>query len=285
MHVIANHCLGARLSVIPKLFQNSYKTVSVWFFPYRFNVPGIRIREKLISFVFQNTCCLCNEIINEIASSDDQITCTQCRQHCFGNLLDRCYFCCAPTTLENPFGSRCRICRNWSSGFERVMAAGHYTGRTKAAILEIKRDCNDIKALQMGKLMGSICEKLDLPDTINCVVPVPSHWYRRMGRRGFHVADVMAEGFCRYTGLPKSTLLNCSRFTKKQAKLRPNARIKNVRGAFTLKARKSVQDMQILLLDDVMTTGATASECAKILLKAGASQVFVAVAARATGIS
>ena len=162
---------------------------------------------------------------------------------------------------------------------------GHYSKRIKSTILDIKRDSNDVKAFQVGQLLCQICEKLDLPDTIDCVVPVPSHWKRRLGRRGLHVADVMAEGFCRSTSLPKHSLLKCCRFTKKQAKLRPNGRIKNVRGAFAVADGKSVQDMQILLLDDVMTTGATVSECVRVLLDAGASKVFVAVAARATGIS
>ena len=165
------------------------------------------------------------------------------------------------------------------------MSAGHYSNELKSTILEIKRDNNDIKAFQIGSLLGQICEKLDLPDTIECVVPVPSHWFRRLGRKGFHVADVLAEGFCRHVGLSKLAALNCARFTKKQAKLRPGARIKNVKGAFKINPRKSVQNMQVLLLDDVMTTGATMNECAKVLLDAGASKVFVAVAARATGIS
>ena len=247
------------------------------------------VKEKLISFVFQDTCCFCGQAINgqdrAMAQDVASIACNTCFEQVVGNPLDRCYHCSAQTTFENPFGSRCRICRNWPDHFERAFAIGHYCDAVKSTVLEIKRDSNDIKAYQLGKLLGLICAKFDMPDTVDGVVPVPSHWRRRFGRRGFHVSDVIAEGFCQFTGLTKIPALKCQRFTKKQAKLGPAGRIKNVRGAFAVNSRTSFKDRQILLLDDVMTSGATVSECAKILTKAGASAVFVAVAARATGIS
>ena len=258
------------------------------------------LKRKFLGFVFQPACCFCdcttgaaeNKHLNAGSagqsgqSGDDICVCDNCYSDVVGSTLDRCYFCGTETNPYNPFGSRCRDCRHLNAKFERAISIGTYQGKLKRTILDVKRDSDDVKAYQLGAFLGSMSNKFDLPENIDCVVPIPSHWRRRMSRRGFHITDVIADGFSKSTGIRKNgKLLKCSRFIKKQAKMRPAQRIKNVRGAFVVPRQNDVLNRRILLLDDVMTSGATVTECSKVLMRNGAESVFVAVAARAIGIS
>lgn len=250
-----------------------------------------QIKRKFISFVYQPACCFCNDPIAtpdlDFASSEIQsIVCSDCYSDVVLSQLDRCYFCGTEIHPLNPFGSRCKACRSWNSKFERVFAIGKYRDRLKETIIEIKRNSDETRAFQLGKLLGELADKFEIMDEIEVVVPVPSYWQRRWSRNGMHVAGVVSEGFCRVTGRQKlPNCLKCIRNTKKQSKLRPNQRIQNVRNAFKINPKYSVKNKAILLLDDVMTSGATVNECTKVLLEAGAASVFVAVAARASGVS
>lgn len=247
------------------------------------------LKKKFVSFVFQPSCFFCGSEIqssNHVCTDSSQIACDACYDNIVGTCLNRCYTCGVETNPLNPFGSRCNLCRGQDFKFERAFAIGTYRDQLRQCILDLKRGFEEKKAFQLGILLGDLSDKLDLPSDIDIVVPVPSHWRRRISRRGLHVADTLADGFCRSTGLKKNrSLLKCTRHTQKQSKLRPAQRIKNVRGAFQINNKISLSNVRILLLDDVMTSGATVNECARLLLRSGAETVSVAVAARATGVS
>lgn len=253
-------------------------------------VSLLDLKKKFVSFVFQPSCFFCGSEITKLNSTDcdsdsSQIVCGQCYDEIVGLCLSRCYTCGAEAHPLNPFGSRCRCCRSQNYKFERAISIGTYKKQLRQCIIDVKRGSEERKAFQLGILLGELSEKFDLP-VIDCVVPVPSHWRRRLSRRGVHIADTIADGFCRTTGLKKyRRLLKCTRHTQKQSKLRPGQRIKNVRGAFQVDDRMQLSNMRVLLLDDVMTSGATVNECSRLLLRSGAQSVFVAVAARATGVS
>ncbi len=249
-----------------------------------------KLKQQLVSFVFQPTCCFCDRQFDvesrNIASDFESLVCDSCWQLVTTSQFDRCYFCGAEINPLNLFGSRCRLCRNWTHKFERAIAIGNYRDRLKNVIVEIKSEINEIKALQLGKILGEYSDTFDLPTEIDFVAPVPSHWRRKWSRSGLHVAGVIAEGYCQATRLKNlPNLLKCSRFTKKQSKLRPQQRIKNVKNAFKLNYKPDLRGRRVLVIDDVMTSGATVNECTKLLLRAGVESVFVAVAARATGVS
>ena len=163
-----------------------------------------------------------------------------------------------------------------------VFALGNYIDALRATIVEIKRDFSDIKAHQLGLLLAEQFELKHRLNYIDCVVHVPSHWRRRWNRRGFEPAAVLASGFCAATGLPlRRRALRCVKYVEKQSKMTPNQRIKNVKKTFMVRRSAKLQDLRVLLVDDVMTSGATAVECVNELKKAGVRSVQVAVAARA----
>jgi predicted amidophosphoribosyltransferase len=115
---------------------------------------------------------------------------------------------------------------------------------------------------------------------IDHVVPVPMHWLRR-SLRGTSAADEMAGRIATLLHRPWSRALARAKATRMQNSLPPADRAANVRGAFA--CRRSVAGARILLVDDVMTTGATVSDCCRALREAGAAGIDVAVVAHADG--
>ena len=113
------------------------------------------------------------------------------------------------------------------------------------------------------------------------IVPVPLHW-RRLWWRGFNQAALLGDEIARRTGLPlEAVAMARRRFTTPQTSRDHNERVRNVRRAFVVTRPHRIEGRRILLVDDVMTTGATADECARVLRSAGATQVDVFTLARA----
>ena len=112
------------------------------------------------------------------------------------------------------------------------------------------------------------------------IVPVPLHPARER-ERGFNQAQVLAELLMRKTSVPVRTALERIRYTTTQTAFDRAERMENLRDAFRLRASVNVQDLRVLLIDDILTTGSTLSECARVLRKAGAFSVHAATAARA----
>lgn len=132
-------------------------------------------------------------------------------------------------------------------------------------------------------LAGLVVERLR-PEglVVDAVVAVPQHPLRRLGR-GFDHAGLVAGKIARRFHLPfSSRALRRTRLTPRQVDLTYAARLAAVRGAFAADPRRVPVGGKLLLVDDVMTTGATASECARVLRRAGAGRVYVAVVARQT---
>jgi predicted amidophosphoribosyltransferase len=119
------------------------------------------------------------------------------------------------------------------------------------------------------------------PDIVTCV---PMHWIRRL-LRGVNSSELLAESVANRLGRPRAGLLRCQRRTQKQGTLWPAERLRNVRGAYSVSPRQRphVEGAHVLVVDDVMTTGATANEIARILHRAGAREVSIAVVARGVG--
>jgi len=114
----------------------------------------------------------------------------------------------------------------------------------------------------------------------DAVVPVPLHW-RKQWDRGFNQADLLARHVAKRRNIPILHALRRKRATATQAGLARAGRRRNVAGAFAARRTSSLKDARILLIDDVMTTGATASACASVLKRAGAKSVTILTLARA----
>ena len=138
-------------------------------------------------------------------------------------------------------------------------------------VLALKFESMSGLAPAMGEFMASVFEEWSPP--VQAIVPVPL-WKARRRERGFDQAEMLAREVSRRSGVPLALgVLTRTRETRPQARgLDEESRRKNVAGAFAV--RGSVPSGGVLLIDDVITTGATLGECARVLLDAGAGPVF-----------
>lgn len=175
----------------------------------------------------------------------------------------------------------CYRCRGRKLWFDETIAVGMYAGRLRELLLRMKRAEGDSVSLAMGQLLWQRCSERLADVGADVVAPIPLHWRRRLAHRT-NSAAVVAEVLARRLGLPLAEgLLRRRRYTKRQFDLTPPQRWDNVRRAFSVRAGYHLERANVLLVDDILTTGATCSEAAHALRKAGAERVTVVVVARA----
>lgn len=128
----------------------------------------------------------------------------------------------------------------------------------------------------LGKLLAASVNDKIREWKIDLIVPIPLHHLKR-AERGYNQSDFIAKGMKKILHVPvKSRLIKRVRFTETQTTMNLSERKENMKDAFALRSKKLLQNKSVLLIDDVITTGATTSECAKILLEGGAANVYAA---------
>ena len=172
---------------------------------------------------------------------------------------------------------RCRRCD--SQSFAAARATGLYEGALRESVLLLKRQPHLSQQLEALLVAAA---KRDPLNVCTRIVPVPLH-AGRMQARGFNQASIVARALSKSLGLPldEVSLLRVSSSEKYRAGLDTKGRLETVAGAFEVCHPKLVANENILLVDDVFTTGATASASAAALTAAGAKSVFVLTIARA----
>ena len=160
------------------------------------------------------------------------------------------------------------------------MRLGPYDGLLRDAVLRAKHEANEPLAEDLGGLLAAARNGELRYLTPDVTVPVPLHWRKRW-RRGYNQAAAIARGVAGATGIPcRTDWLVRTRATPTQTGRSPSARWDNVRGAFRVRRGAAVRGVRVLLVDDVLTTGATCDAAAAALREAGAAQVVAAVVAR-----
>jgi ComF family protein len=234
------------------------------------------------------SCTLCGSPLPQLSSAP---ICNAC-WHEFPAISGPCCACCGdtldqPAALESP--SLCRLCRMAAPKFVRAVSFGLYEGRMKQAIHALKYGRIHPAARRLGKMLATAIGQLasEAPAEM-LVVPIPLHRAKR-AERGFNQASRLAEqalAILRKTNpdwrltLAPSALVRL-RSTQSQAGLNPRKRRINMRGAFKVPDRAAVEGNDVLVIDDILTTGATARAAAQALMKAGARSVWMATLARA----
>ncbi len=241
----------------------------------------------MASLIYPATCVGCDEALSvSPIHVDDGFHSNWC-DDCWIRLPESCERGCPKcgSFIKRPraFGGRCALCRDLPLRFDSAVALGNYHGMLKRMVLELKRDMNEALTFQLGRLLGLRLMQQEFFNASDFLVPVPIHWQRRF-QRGFHAACVIAEGVHSSTGVPvESGMLRCERLTEKQGTLSGQKRFTNVKDAFKLKSLVTVEGANIVIVDDVMTSGATLSELAKMFRKSGAASVHCAMVARGMG--
>jgi ComF family protein len=180
-----------------------------------------------------------------------------------------------------PVPEGCPRCKNAPLRFDTVIPLGRYHAGLREAVLRMKRPAHDPLSSALGRLLAERRGGRLAEIRAELIVPVPMFWRRRIGR-GKNSPEVLAGCLGRSLRLPvrPRVLVRC-RNTLPQAGLATSRRFENVRGAFRVRRPAAVRNARVLLVDDVLTTGATCSEAARMLKEAGAAMVAVAVVARA----
>jgi ComF family protein len=196
--------------------------------------------------------------------------------------LDADYFCIScrtPFVNRFPLDSegRCALCRSGLRAFDAAYSFGSYAGGLRRLIHLLKYD--RVRTLA-APLSLYLLRSLPRDDTFDFIVPVPLHWRRRW-KRGFNQSELLARALSRSTGIPVNQALRRSKSGRTQAGLSNSARRRNVNQAFRCNSGEALRGKRILLIDDVMTTGSTATACARALKSAGASRVALLTLARA----
>ncbi len=184
--------------------------------------------------------------------------------------------------------SRCLLCQRVDPPFERAVAYGSYDGALRDLIHLLKFQQVRPAAAVLGRMLAETIANLEqaMPVGTIAVVPVPLHT-RKQAQRGFNQAEMIAGAALKQLSRPKRFdlcrgVLLRRRETGSQIGLTRHQRRENLRGAFAVPTTDPTRILKrdILLIDDVLTTGTTASECARVLLRAGAARVWVATVAR-----
>jgi len=166
---------------------------------------------------------------------------------------------------------------------DRAVTLGEYDGLLREVIIELKHSGQEHMALQLGKLLGQAFSPHVASMGYQVMVAMPAHWSRRLAR-GANIAELLCEGASPYLELEAAPgMLKQTRKTAKQATLTRSQRIKNVKGAFAIRKGYTAGGFKILIVDDVLTSGATINEAARVLLNSGAAAVGAMLIARGQG--
>ena len=185
------------------------------------------------------------------------------------------------TPFLNPFPldseGRCGLCRSGLRGFDAAYCYGSYEGALRELIHLYKYGRVRTLAKPLGDLLAAA---LPREERFDAITAVPLHW-RREWQRGFNQSELLARTMAARYGIPVVPALRRVRATKTQAGLSNTRRHQNVATAFECRrGAHALAAKRILLIDDVMTTGATAAACARALKRAGAAKVALLTVAR-----
>jgi ComF family protein len=183
--------------------------------------------------------------------------------------------------------ARCGLCQRLEAPFLRAAAYGSYEGGLRELIQLLKYEQVRPAATVLGRMLAETITSLPPGSGMHTpvVVPVPLH-SSKLRQRGFNQSELIARAAIKLLAESgrkfelKPFALERVRATESQTGLTRHQRRENVRGAFRVVSPREIQSREVLLVDDVFTTGTTVSECARILRRAGAARIWVVTVAR-----
>lgn len=230
--------------------------------------------DGLTQLIYPKTCIVCKNRLGSHASND--FICAACLKGIKRNLPPFC--CCCGRQLDKKSFSKntCPACQKHQLHFDRAWSPCSYTGVAKTLVHEFKYRNRQYLDTLLSTLMIDCIKDYDLPmHFVDSVVPIPLH-PARLREREFNQAETLGNRIAKAFNKELVTgVLNRSRHTKTQTELKTRERFLNVRGSFSVTHNQLIQNKNLLLVDDVLTTGATCSEAARSLKEAGAGVVFV----------
>lgn len=248
-------------------------------------VKGLR---EILDLLFPRVCMLCRSPVGDEHAS---WICGDCQDD-FSPILNACARCGAPLGEPSPVSvssqpkkrklPNCAFCKGQQWDFGRAWSYTIYHSTASRAVRLMKESHGEPLTRSIGDLLGQWLQSQEAfkPEDYDAIVPIPQHWIRRLTHR-YNQATTLGERVARCLNMHCSeSILRRSRWTQKQGMKTISERRENLLEAFEVPKPQGVRYRSFLLIDDVMTSGATLQEAARALRAAGARRVDAVVFAR-----
>lgn len=229
----------------------------------------------LVSLFYPASCAACFEPIEPVEN-----LCPDCAAKVARISAPFCAKCSQPFFGAISGTFECANCKDRALCFDAAVSVY----RSRNVVRKVIHDLKYGRQMHLRHLVGrwllqAFADARLAREKFDLIVPVPLHPARKR-ERGFNQAELLGLELQRATNIRCHSVLQRTRYTTTQTQFDRSERMENLRGAFRLRRRSDVRGLRMLLVDDVLTTGSTLSECASVLKKAGAASVFAATAAR-----
>jgi len=232
--------------------------------------------QAAVSLLYPATCTICGKNLRP-----GDYLCNECEEKIVRITAPFCQTCSEPFEGSITSAFTCANCAHRKIYFDAAVAAYRGRGIVREIIHEFKYGRQiHLRHLVSRWLQAALNDERLRDCHFNIIVPVPLHPARQR-ERGFNQASLLAELLSAHTSIPSKPMLERVRYTTTQTALDRSERMENLHNAFRLRKNADVRGLRVLLIDDVLTTGSTLSECARVLKRAGALSVHAATAARA----
>jgi ComF family protein len=239
------------------------------------------VLQSLLDLIYPPYCLRCYK---SLIHQPNKFICPECLKSASEKRTDLQNICLKCGMFLGPHSGQkldCPSCRTMRLTFKRNLAFGSYDGVLKDLILIYKYGREKVLSETLAKwLVERLTPEKDIISQINLIVPVPLTKSRQK-KRGFNQSELLALYLSKQFFIPvsRNNLIRIKE-TPAQASLSRAERIQNLRDAFEVRKPAEFKDKNILLIDDVLTTGATADEISRLLKQAGAHSVHTLVLAR-----
>ena len=230
----------------------------------------------IASLLYPPACTICSA---SVAASE--YLCAECDAKITRIVPPFCAKCSEPFAGAISGAFTCANCDHRTLHFDAAVAAYRSRGIVRRVMLDFKYGRQIHLRHPVARwLLAALDDERLRSRRFNIIIPVPLHPARER-QRGFNQASLLAELVSAHVSIQAKPALERIRYTTTQTAFDRAERMENLHGAFRLRKNADVRDLHVLLIDDVLTTGSTLSECARVLKEAGARSVHAATAARA----
>jgi ComF family protein len=242
-------------------------------------VPWKQWGRAMLDLLYPLRCPGCSGPVSDAAQPGD--FCSACADELCPIEPPFCQICSEPFAGDIGGDFTCPNCSGRHQAYDFAVCGWLSRGPLRKVIHRLKYEHAPAMRLPLARVMRPALDDPRLAGKPWLMVPVPLH-PRKQRERRYNQSAELARALSRLAGIPWSELLRRVRYTSSQAGLQREDRLKNLRGAFAVPPRavRSLAGRHVLLIDDVLTTGATAHECALTLKEHGAAAVAVLTAAR-----
>ena len=234
---------------------------------------------QLADLLFGSKCALCG-MTDHVVADGGSAYCSNCLDQLSPDPVNRCQRCAAEIGPYAKSDQGCVHCRKRKLRFDTVVCLGMYAGPLRKALLAAKWSFSAVRMRSLGSLLSTARFGELSTKPYDSIVPIPQHWRQRLVRN-FNPASIIADELASRLNVDCDMhLLRRTSRTRPQKRVSVTQRYENQSGALAVTHPSSVRGKRILIVDDVLTTGATCAEAARVLRVAGARSCTVAVLAR-----